>query len=269
MKTATRLVALAGILFLAAGAPTGAWADDQEEEATLFGGTLSGNAAVATDYMFRGYTQTSGAAVQGGIDWSHPSGFYVGTWGSNLDWAGNSEIDIYGGYAGEIGGLSYDLGIVYFMYPNEDDCEKPSGSSCEWDYVEFVLNTGFDAGPLGLSLGVLFSPEYWGEDPVGGGDTWYVSGGVAFPSFQLGELELAFDVNIGFTSADEELFAEGEDSYMDWNAGLGVGLPGGLSVDLRYFGSDLDEDDVLAGGWTDDQADALEGHFVVAVGYEF
>ena len=259
-----------GPVFLAAAAPTGAWADDAEEEATLFGGTLSGNATVATDYMFRGYTQTSGAAVQARNRLVAPVGILRRHLGLQPGFGpGTPRSTSYAGYAWEVGGLALDFGVFYFAYPGENDCEEADGSSCEWDYMEFALSSGFDAGPLGLSLGVLYSPEYWGEDGAGGGDTWYVSGGVAFPSFQLGELEVAFDVNIGFTSADEELFAEGEDSYMDWNAGLGVGLPGGLSLDLRYYGSDLDEDDVLAGGWTDDQADALEGHFVVAVGYEF
>ena len=66
---------------------------------------LSANIGVTSNYLWRGVTQTDdGAAIQGGIDWSHDSGFYLGTWASNIDWGVGSsgvEVDFYGGYAGD------------------------------------------------------------------------------------------------------------------------------------------------------------------------
>ena len=265
MKTYTSIRALlAWVSMLTIGLPALVQAED--EKPTLFGGSLSGNVTLASDYSFRGYTQTErGFALQGGIDWEHPSGFFIGAWGSNLRWAGNVEIDVYGGYAGEVGAISYDVGATYFGYPAEDDCD------CQWDYWEFFLNTGFEIGSLDWSLGILFSPEYWGEDGFGAGGTWYLSGGVGFPSWSVGSVELALDAGAGYThGSEDDFFAVGESGYIGWNVGLNVGMPGNLSLDLRYWGSDLDGEDVLGAGWTPDQAEGLDdGLFVLAIGYAF
>lgn len=91
---------------------------------------LSANVGMTSNYIFRGISQTGGdPAVQGGLDYTHSSGFYLGTWGSNVGWledyqgytSGNVEIDVYGGFRGEIGatGLSYDLGAIQYIYPGE------------------------------------------------------------------------------------------------------------------------------------------------------
>src|SRR5258705_13859104 len=65
---------------------------------------LSANIGLATEYVFRGISQTSeGAAVQGGFD-ATCGMFYAGVWASNLDWGANEgrsvaniEMDWYGG----------------------------------------------------------------------------------------------------------------------------------------------------------------------------
>src|SRR6056300_1465659 len=86
--------------------------------------SVSYNIGLFSQYIFRGYTQThQDPALQGGVDIEHSSGFYVGAWGSNISWlnedqwraydnGGSVELDIYAGYANEIGetGISYDLG---------------------------------------------------------------------------------------------------------------------------------------------------------------
>ncbi len=89
--------------------------------------TLSYNVGVTSDYRFRGMAQTStNPALQGGIDFAHKSGFYLGTWASNVSWVkdyagakdGSLELDLYGGYKGEIAkGLSYDVGVITYQYP--------------------------------------------------------------------------------------------------------------------------------------------------------
>ena len=94
----------------AAAAPTPDW-------------TVAGNASLNSDYRFRGFTQTNyGAALQGGIDIAHSSGFYVGNWNSNVAqdlYNGASlEMDFYGGFKGEVApGLGYDVGAIYYYYP--------------------------------------------------------------------------------------------------------------------------------------------------------
>jgi uncharacterized protein (TIGR02001 family) len=77
---------------------------------------LSANAGVFSNYIWRGVTQTADAAAgQGGIDWSGESGLYVGTWLSTI--SGGQELDVYGGFAGEAGGLGYDVGFITYQYP--------------------------------------------------------------------------------------------------------------------------------------------------------
>src|SRR4051812_33058432 len=85
--------------------------------------TVTGNATLASDYRFRGFTQTGfGPALQGGVDVAHKSGFYVGNWNSNvantLFTGATLEMDLYGGYKAELmPGLGVDIGAIYYAYP--------------------------------------------------------------------------------------------------------------------------------------------------------
>jgi len=78
---------------------------------------VSMNITLASNYYFRGVSQTTDeAAAQGGIDFEDASGLYAGAWASNVDFGDGTsyEIDFYGGYAGEAVGLGYDVvaGII-------------------------------------------------------------------------------------------------------------------------------------------------------------
>lgn len=87
---------------------------------------LSFNIGAVSDYRYRGISQTRlKPALQGGADYALPNGFYVGTWASTIKWikdAGGDasvEIDVYGGYKGEIQkGLSFDVGLLQYVYPS-------------------------------------------------------------------------------------------------------------------------------------------------------
>jgi uncharacterized protein (TIGR02001 family) len=88
--------------------------------------TLTGNAGLASDYRFRGFTQTGyQPAFQGGFDAAHKSGFYVGNWNSNVEQAlyrgATLEMDIYGGYKFEAAGMGVDLGAITCRYPTRAD----------------------------------------------------------------------------------------------------------------------------------------------------
>jgi uncharacterized protein (TIGR02001 family) len=88
---------------------------------------ISFNAAVTSDYRYRGISQTRlKPALQGGADWvNNPTGFYAGTWLSTIKWVkdgggdGSVEWDLYAGKRGEIAeGVSYDVGGLYYAYPS-------------------------------------------------------------------------------------------------------------------------------------------------------
>lgn len=123
MNFATKSVLVLSTLMAASAAVAQAKAPEPDY-------TLSYNVGVVTDYRFRGITQTSGKpAVQGGVDFAHKSGFYVGVWGSNVSWVkdvngatkGAYEVDLYGGYKGEItSGLGFDVGFITYQYPGNN-----------------------------------------------------------------------------------------------------------------------------------------------------
>lgn len=102
--------------------------------------TFTGNVGLYSQYVFRGLTQTNQKpALQGGFDLGHKSGFYAGTWASNVSWLSDAypptapvqpgpsasmEWDFYGGYKGSLpADFGYDLGVLYYWYPGR----YPSG----------------------------------------------------------------------------------------------------------------------------------------------
>lgn len=88
--------------------------------------SLSANVSLASQYRYRGIAQTDGKpALQGGFDYAHASGVYLGTWGSNVSWLADSnddvsnsvELDAYGGWRGKLGDVGYDVGVLRYLYP--------------------------------------------------------------------------------------------------------------------------------------------------------
>lgn len=84
--------------------------------------TFTGNMTIGSDYRFRGISQTfGGPTIQGGVDYSHASGFYVGNWNSNVSGVSytngnNIEMDFYGGWKGAWGDWGLDVGALYYYY---------------------------------------------------------------------------------------------------------------------------------------------------------
>ncbi len=84
--------------------------------------TFTGNAGLFSDYRFRGFTQTDyKPAFQGGFDFAHKSGFYLGNWNSNVEQllfnGASLEMDFYGGYKTTFGDFGLDVGVIYYYYP--------------------------------------------------------------------------------------------------------------------------------------------------------
>jgi uncharacterized protein (TIGR02001 family) len=101
--------------------------------------TLSYNVGVVSEYRYRGLGQGKGdPALQGGVDYAHASGLYLGAWGSTISWIkdnstssapvkGPIEIDLYGGYKFEAAGLAYDVGYLRYQYQG-NTLEKTGGT---------------------------------------------------------------------------------------------------------------------------------------------
>ena len=124
--------------------------------------SVSANVSFASDYIWRGMTQSDGPAIQGGFDYASDGGFYAGIWGSNVNFndGAGSELDYYFGYGFDMGGVGVDIGYIAYDYPDND-----SDLNFEEIYV------GLSMGDLGLlyASGVDGAPDYM-EVSYGFGD---------------------------------------------------------------------------------------------------
>lgn len=193
--------------------------------------TISGNVALATDYAFRGVSQSDESpALQGGFDATFgSSGFYAGTWASNINFGtggANLELDVYGGFKTSLGGVNLDLGVIGYLYPSASD------DAAELDYYEAYIKPSFAVSPEFTLGGALYwSPEFTGES--GDGLYYEVNGAyVVSPEF-------SFSGAVGFQTVDAPGFFAGEDEYTTWNFG-GTYTAAGLGFDLRYVATDVD-----------------------------
>jgi uncharacterized protein (TIGR02001 family) len=127
--------------------------------------TLSYNVGVVSDYRYRGISQSRlKPALQGGIDFVHKSGFYVGTWGSTIKWIkdagatkGSFELDLYGGYKGEImKDLAFDVGYLRYQYVNNKLGNVPGFANANTDELYGALTYGMFTAKYSHSLSNLF-----------------------------------------------------------------------------------------------------------------
>ena len=230
MLTSVRSLMAATLLAGSAFVATPALAQDGAEVAGS-GLTVSGNAAIVTDYRFRGVSLSGGDfAIQGGVDVAHDSGFYVGTWGSSIDAGeafGEMELDVYGGWSGEVSpGVTVDVGLLYYMYPSGD-------TGADTDYFEPYASIGTTLGPVGATVGVAYA---WEQDSLGGGDNLYL-----YSDFELGvpTTPLTLTAHLGYTDgvlAPPFLAGTADDSGLDWSVGASATLLGSLSLGVSYVG---------------------------------
>jgi uncharacterized protein (TIGR02001 family) len=212
--------ALAGAFFVA----TPAMAQDEEESSPI---TVTGSATVVTDYRFRGVGLSGGdIAIQGGFTVAHESGFYLGTWGSSIEDSpvyGEVELDIYGGWAGEVtDGLGADVGFTYYAYPSKDDGAGPS------DVIEVYGKLKPTLGPVGLTFAAYYA---WDQDSLGGGDNIYLAAdaGVAIPSTPI-----SLNAHVGYTDGFLTFTPDG--NAWDYSVGATVTVLGSVTVGVAYVG---------------------------------
>ena len=129
---------------------------------------LSGTVAIASDYVFRGISQTLGSpALQASLDLEIDNGFYAYVWGSNVDFYPDSEPDdgartefnIAAGYAAELGDRwSVDVLIVRYLFPG-------TNAAIDYDYSELITTVSFD-DRLRATLGYSNSVDGTGADSL-------------------------------------------------------------------------------------------------------
>lgn len=200
---------------------------------------FSGNVALSTDYLFYGASQSSeGWAISGGLTYTHkPTGFYLGTWSSSIDFnsgasnPANIELDGFAGIAGELAsGLKWDFGVWYYGYPDQN--EDVAGG---YDYFEMYAKFSYTfQGALEptLGFGVNVSPEFFGET----GTSYYPTVSLKLKLPQ----DFGFYVNYGYLTVDSRpsIAYPGLD-YGHYSIGLTKSVFG-LDFDLSYNDADND-----------------------------
>lgn len=219
-------------------AATPAFADEADVPSDF---SVSANVALTSDYRFRGVSLSDGdVAIQGGFDVSHSSGFYIGTWASSLDEVngyGSTEVDIYGGWGGDIGPVSVDIGLLYYAYPN-----APAG---DFDYWEPYASVSGAVGPATLTAGIAYA---WSQNSLGDDDNLYL-----YTDVEVGipDTPLSISGHLGYTDgvlAPPYLAGTMDDTGLDYSIGVSASLVGPLSASVSYVGVDGPSID----GFTDD-----------------
>jgi uncharacterized protein (TIGR02001 family) len=187
------------------------------------------NFGVMSDYVFRGYSQSAGDPVaQGGVDLTYKL-FYAGVWASGIDFGTGSgtstEIDLYAGIKPNYGPVTFDFGVIYYIYPGAND------AGAELDYVELKAGASTTIDKFSFGGTAFYSPEYTGE--VGAAWTLERTAGYELPSYY--GITPSLSATVGTTLFD----ATGLDDYVYWNAGIAFAA-GKVALDLRYWDTDVD-----------------------------
>ena len=208
--------------------------------------TVAYNVGVVSDYRFRGLSQTSlKPALQLGVDFAHKSGFYLGAFGSNVNWVkdfnlatkGSYELDLYGGFKGNITeDLGFDVGLITYIYPGNNSGALGTPG------VGAYSNANTNEIYAGLTYNV-FSFKYSRSM----GD---FLGNLRSGGSQYFDLSANFDLGNGFTltphigrqTVPNQNFGGSTDgkaaNYMDYALTLGKDFGSGLSGTAALIGTD-------------------------------
>ena len=188
---------------------------------------VSGNLGLTNDYRFRGISQSQNApAVQGGIDYAHSSGFYVGNWNSSVSSSvytngSGVESDIYAGYKKEIvKGVTLDVGSYNYFYPR---ATTTAATGSNFDTQEGFAGLGF--GPVSVKYSRTLGNGYFGTANAKG--TQYYEANVAYPiaGSKISLLAHAGKTNVANSSSLD---------YSDYNFGVGYNLQG-WDLAAKYY----------------------------------
>lgn len=192
---------------------------------------LTANLSVVSDYRYRGLMQTNRRpAVQGGFDYSHASGFYLGNWNSSISWLGDSradvsapaEMDFYGGLRAAAGDWSCDLGVLQYYYPGDYPAGYTRPHTTE-------LYAGVGHGPVTLKVSYAPTNLFGFADSKG---SWYVDLTANVPLDVWG---LTLNAHAGY-----QRVPVASASYADWKIGLSKDLGHQFTLAVAYIDTNAD-----------------------------
>ena len=272
MKTLQKTAISAAAVALLAGLSTVAFAADEPAAAEV--SPITANVTVASNYIYRGLTQTNNKpAIQGGFDYAHESGFYIGNWNSSITWISDSypgagqgghsvsapvEMDFYAGFKKEfIGeGFATDIGVLQYYYPTSG---MPSSQSNAWVAANPASRQASGTTP---NTTELYAAQNFTFGPVTGfGKVSYAvttlfglqqSSGALYPdltaNYDTGFYGITVNAHVGYQYVPNNILTTSaiagagnggtwNASYADWKLGLTKDFGGGLSGTAYYTGT--------------------------------
>jgi uncharacterized protein (TIGR02001 family) len=234
---------------------------------------ITANVTITNDYRYRGISQSNfKPAIQGGFDYAHESGFYIGNWNSSISWisdyyssngAGGQgasvsapvEMDFYAGFKKELiaPGFASDIGVLQYWYPTSG---LPIGNSnttgvANPNTTEAYVAQNFTFGSLSgfVKVSYALTTLFGNVDSQG---SYYPDLTI---NYDTGFYGLTLNGHIGYQ------YVAGQNpttprvsnstlySYTDWKLGLTKDFGGGLSLAIAYVGTNAAKT-VSVGGTT-------------------
>ena len=223
---------------------------------------ITANVTVVNDYRYRGISQSNfKPAIQGGFDYAHESGFYIGNWNSSISWISDAygastatastisapvEMDFYAGFKKELigEGFASDIGVLQYYYPISGTMPAANNTSARQtgadrqttnqnpNTTEVYIAQNFTFGPVNGF--VKFS--YALTNLFG----FYNSAGSYYPdltvNYDTGVWGLTLNGHVGYQYIANN--KPGYDfSYTDYKLGVTKDFGGGLSANVSYVGT--------------------------------
>jgi len=249
-KTAIALAA-SGLFATAAFAQT---APAAEAPAAPEASPITANVSLTSDYRYRGISQSNlKPAIQGGFDYAHESGFYIGNWNSSITWVNNLspsvssgvEMDFYAGFKKDLiaEGFATDIGVLQYYYPTSGNFVSPNVNP---NTTEIYAAQNFTTGPVTgfLKFSYAVTNTFGNQN----------SSGSFYPdltaNYDTGIWGLALNAHVGYqyiagtptgsTTSNSSVY-----SYTDWKFGVTKDFGGGLSLAAAYIGTNAKKIDGL------------------------
>ena len=276
-KTAISVVA-AGLLSSLAYTP--AFAADEPEASPI-----TANVTVVNDYRYRGLTQSNfKPAIQGGFDYAHESGFYIGNWNSSISWIGDGyaansnygtpgvsapiEMDFYAGFKKELigEGFASDIGVLQYYYPTNGLPSIGSINKAGSQGYAAIQNTYRQASGTNPSTTEVYAAQNFTYGPLTGFAKFsyaltplfgiYNSVGSFYPdltvNYDTGVDGITLNGHIGYQGVGHGSYSYSGTgynfNYTDWKLGLTKDFGGGLSGSIAYIGTNAQKTTGTNGG---------------------
>lgn len=203
---------------------------------------ITANVTVVSDYRYRGISQSNQKpAIQGGFDYAHESGLYIGNWNSSISWVSDLnpgvsapiEMDFYGGFKKELiaPGFASDIGVLQYAYPTVGNLTSVNPNT-----TEIYAAQNFTAGPVTgfLKFSYAVTNTFGNANSAG---SYYPDLTV---NYDTGIWGIGLNAHVGYqyiagtpagsTTSNSSLY-----SYTDWKIGMTKDFGGGLSGSVSYI----------------------------------